>query len=58
MKRTLSKKVSGKKGDREWFMLVFDVEFADGKLYAERTMFVPKAVYDALNEGDVVDIKG
>jgi len=37
-------------------MLVFETELISGELYPDKTMFVGRATFDALNEGDIVPI--
>jgi|WetSurSiteA1Bulk_404760.scaffolds.fasta_scaffold870158_1 hypothetical protein len=56
-KRKLSKKVTGSTNGRQWYLLIFGVELVGDTLYKEASLFVNQDIYDAVEEGQSLEIK-
>lgn len=57
IKRHVLKKISGTKKDQSpWFAIVLAASFSNGVLYRERMEFVPKEIWDMMEEDTDIQV--
>lgn len=55
-KRKISKKVTGIANGKSWYMLVFAACLVGTTLYERKTVWVEEDIYNAVEEGQELDV--